>query len=215
MCMFKFLIALAKLPSIEIVLIYTPTNNVWQRLFLRNYCLKQTFSDLRYSVKGSNFHFFYYEWDWIAFLDHKTYLNSLFWEFICTCVLGIFFFFYWLFGFSKIICRPFLLQCFCNINWFCRGRERETETLICCFTYLCVHWLILVCALPRDQTCNLGILEWYSNQLSYPARPRYFLIVGKLVPYDLLLILFSHIVICFLTKFIGGFFPCRNRVFLM
>ena len=35
--------------------------------------------------------------------------------------------------------------------------------MICCFTYLCIHWLILVCALPRGELC--------SNQLTYPARP--------------------------------------------
>ena len=44
-----------------------------------------------------------------------------------------------------------------------RGGERESEgesvreTSICCFTYLSNHWLILVCALTRDQTHNLGI----------------------------------------------------------
>ena len=47
--------------------------------------------------------------------------------------------------------------------------ERERETLICCYPYLCIHWLILVCALTRDQTCNLGILGQCSNQLSYLA----------------------------------------------
>ena len=31
-------------------------------------------------------------------------------------------------------------------------------------------WMILVCALTRDQTCKLGVLEQYSNQLSYAAR---------------------------------------------
>ena len=42
-----------------------------------------------------------------------------------------------------------------------RGRERETkrETLICWSSYLCIHWLILVYALTRDRTCNLGILR--------------------------------------------------------
>ena len=32
--------------------------------------------------------------------------------------------------------------------WFFRKRG----TSICCFTYLCIHWLILICALTRDQT---------------------------------------------------------------
>ena len=36
------------------------------------------------------------------------------------------------------------------------GGERQRETLICCSTYFCIHWLILVCALTRDQTLNLG-----------------------------------------------------------
>ena len=35
----------------------------------------------------------------------------------------------------------------------------ERERLICRFTYLCIHWLILLCALIRDRTCNLGVLE--------------------------------------------------------
>ena len=49
--------------------------------------------------------------------------------------------------------------------------ERENRgTWICYSTYLCTHWLILICALTRDQTCNLGASGWCSNQLSYPAR---------------------------------------------
>ena len=28
-----------------------------------------------------------------------------------------------------------------------RGKERERKTLICCSIYVCIHWLILVCAL--------------------------------------------------------------------
>ena len=44
------------------------------------------------------------------------------------------------------------------------------KTLICCFTYLCIHWLLLVCALARVWTHNLGVLGWHSNQLSYPAK---------------------------------------------
>ena len=36
--------------------------------------------------------------------------------------------------------------------------EREREREICCSTYLCIHWLIPVCALTRDQTLNLGVL---------------------------------------------------------
>ena len=37
-----------------------------------------------------------------------------------------------------------------------REREGGKETLICCSTYLCMHWLMLACALPRDQIHNLG-----------------------------------------------------------
>ena len=36
--------------------------------------------------------------------------------------------------------------------------ERKTETLVCFSTYLCICWLILVCALTGDWTCSLGIL---------------------------------------------------------
>ena len=52
------------------------------------------------------------------------------------------------------------------IYWF--GRERETS--ICRSTYLCLRWLLVCCALTRDQTHNLSVLGWCSNQLSYPAR---------------------------------------------
>ena len=44
------------------------------------------------------------------------------------------------------------------------------KILICSSTYLCIYWLILVCALTGDWTHNLGVLGWCSNQLSYPAR---------------------------------------------
>ena len=48
---------------------------------------------------------------------------------------------------------------FCILIFKEREKEegRERETLICCSTYLCIHWLLLVCALTGDQTCNLGI----------------------------------------------------------
>ena len=42
--------------------------------------------------------------------------------------------------------------------------------MICCSTYLCIHWLFLVCVLTRDRTRNLGLAGWHSTQLSYPAR---------------------------------------------
>lgn len=42
---------------------------------------------------------------------------------------------------------------------------------ICCSTQLCIHCLILVCALTaRDRTHNLGALGRHSDQLSHPAR---------------------------------------------
>ena len=38
-----------------------------------------------------------------------------------------------------------------------RQRVRERETSVCCSTYSCTHWLILVCVLTRDQTHNLVV----------------------------------------------------------
>ena len=35
--------------------------------------------------------------------------------------------------------------------------EKGEETSACRSTYLCIHWLILVCTLTGDQTCNLGV----------------------------------------------------------
>ena len=59
----------------------------------------------------------------------------------------------------------------------------EKETSICQSTYLRIHWLILVCALTRDQTCNLGVSGQHSNQLSYQARARRdFLCLGRFKP---------------------------------
>ena len=53
-----------------------------------------------------------------------------------------------------------------------RGREGggERETSICCSTYVCIPWLLLVRALTRDQTYNFGVPGWCCNQLSYPTR---------------------------------------------
>ena len=58
------------------------------------------------------------------------------------------------------------------IDWFLErgtegGGERNIDVL---FTYLCTHWLVLVCALTGNQTPSLGVSGWRSNQLSYPAR---------------------------------------------
>ena len=49
-------------------------------------------------------------------------------------------------------------------------KEKKRETSICCSTYLCIHWLLFVCALTEDRTCNLGVSGQRSNQLSYLAR---------------------------------------------
>ena len=59
---------------------------------------------------------------------------------------------------------------FLKIDFREEGGVREKRTLICCSTYLCIHWLIPICALTRDQTHNLGVLGQCSNQLSYLAR---------------------------------------------
>lgn len=48
-----------------------------------------------------------------------------------------------------------------------RDRQRQRDWLICCSTYLWIHWLILVCALTGDQTSNVGVSWQCSNQLSY------------------------------------------------
>ena len=52
------------------------------------------------------------------------------------------------------------------IDWFFRERKRETS--ICCSTYLCIHWLILTCALTGDQTHNLGV-SGCSNWATWPV----------------------------------------------
>ena len=36
-------------------------------------------------------------------------------------------------------------------------RKRERETSVCCSTYWCIHWLLLICALTRDQAHNIGV----------------------------------------------------------
>ena len=55
-----------------------------------------------------------------------------------------------------------------EIEW---EKERERERLICCSTYFCIHWLILVCVLTGDRTHNLGKSVWLSNQLSTRPGP--------------------------------------------
>ena len=103
-------------------------------------------------------------WEWTACLrkSHKVWFShrqvlhvpvETYWE-ICTIFTQFLKFF-----------KEFLL-----FDWFEKEREREREASICCSTYLYIHWLILICFLTRDETCNLGVLGQYSNQLSYLAR---------------------------------------------
>ena len=49
-------------------------------------------------------------------------------------------------------------------------RERASAPSICCSTYICTRWLLLVCALTGGRTCNQGVLGFCSNQLSSLAR---------------------------------------------
>ena len=41
--------------------------------------------------------------------------------------------------------------------------EREIERSICYSTYLCIHWLILACALTGEGTHNFALLGQCSN----------------------------------------------------
>lgn len=63
-------------------------------------------------------------------------------------------------------------------------REGETEgkkTSIYCSTYLCIRWLIPLCALTGDLTCNCGVLGQCSNHLSPLARARTNLFIYLLI----------------------------------
>ena len=48
-------------------------------------------------------------------------------------------------------------------------RGKETEILTCHPTFLCIHWLFLVCTLTGDRTHNLGVSVHCSNLVRYPA----------------------------------------------
>lgn len=56
----------------------------------------------------------------------------------------------------------FIILKFLSIDFY-----RETE--ICCSTHSCTHWLISVCVLTRDWTCNLPVLGWCSNRATQPG----------------------------------------------
>ena len=43
-------------------------------------------------------------------------------------------------------------------------KKRERETLICCYTYLCIHWLIFVCALAKRM--GQATLVYQNNTLT-------------------------------------------------
>ena len=75
-------------------------------------------------------------------------------------------------------------------------KEIEREASSCCCIYLCIHWLLLVCALTGDWTCNIGVSGWYSNYLSYLARAKrvYFLkICSSLHAYKLIHYFADHL----------------------
>ena len=65
--------------------------------------------------------------------------------------------------------QKFLTSLYFLFNFFYLLIFRERETMICCSTSVCIHWLILICALTRDGTCNFGVLGRCYNQLRYPA----------------------------------------------
>lgn len=69
-----------------------------------------------------------------------------------------------------------------------RKRKRERH-IKCCSTFLCIPWLMLVCALTWDRTHNLGVLGRRSNQRSHPARAALFLSVFVFMPLLILLLL--------------------------
>ena len=67
---------------------------------------------------------------------------------------------------SQTVCTPSPSFLFVYVL-FIDERERNINLFS---TYLCLHCLILVCALNGDRAHNLGVLGQCSNQLSYPVR---------------------------------------------
>ena len=51
-----------------------------------------------------------------------------------------------------------------------REGEKERETLMCCSSYLCIHQLILLRALTRGWSHNLGASQWHAKELSCAVR---------------------------------------------
>ena len=64
------------------------------------------------------------------------------------------------------------LRCFLDffiVDFFFLEREKEKSSIYCS-TDVCTHWLIPVCALPGDQTCNPGVI-WTMLQPTEPPGP--------------------------------------------
>lgn len=67
------------------------------------------------------------------------------------------------------------LTFFCHLtisfpcHLFIWKKERGRETIMCCSTYLCAHWLLFPCALISNRTYNLGVLAQCCNQPSHLA----------------------------------------------
>ena len=66
----------------------------------------------------------------------------------------------------RIFCAYIISKCFYNFYFFFKTDIMYTVIYwlyfweggeICCFTYLCIHWFILVCDLSGDWTHNLGV----------------------------------------------------------
>ena len=98
--------------------------------------------------------------------------------------------------FPEHIASPLCSLCFSSaglhLKKYINFRERVRETLICCSTYQCIYWLILVCALTQDRTCNLGESGRCSKQPSYLARASSILAYPASGPLHLLFCCLGH-----------------------
>ena len=65
---------------------------------------------------------------------------------------------------------PIFISLFIYLSIFREKDEgRERETSICFFTYLCNHWLLLVCALIEGQSYDLGMaIDALTNLATWP-----------------------------------------------